>query len=76
MHQDAHEFLNYLINAIAEILVGQKRELMDKLSEVHGGRKGKTSRQGKFIPSSQHPAQLLMSRRKSKAGSMTFLKAF
>ncbi|KAJ3184301.1 hypothetical protein HDU87_005148 [Geranomyces variabilis] len=38
MHQDAHEMLNYLLNAIAEILLRQTREEEDKLHhQLYGG---------------------------------------
>lgn len=31
MHQDAHEFLNYTLNAIAEILTRHQKEIIDKI---------------------------------------------
>ncbi|KAI8999506.1 hypothetical protein BC832DRAFT_534200 [Gaertneriomyces semiglobifer] len=34
MHQDAHEMLNYLLNAIAEILVRHRTELGEKLRSI------------------------------------------
>ncbi|KAI8593350.1 hypothetical protein BDZ88DRAFT_139536 [Geranomyces variabilis] len=38
MHQDAHEMLNYLLNAIAEILLRQTREEEEKLHyQLNGG---------------------------------------
>ncbi|KAJ3016240.1 hypothetical protein HKX48_004151 [Thoreauomyces humboldtii] len=34
MHQDAHEMLNYLLNAIAEILLRHKEEMLQKLKAL------------------------------------------
>jgi len=34
MHQDAHEFLNYLLNAVAEILTKHQKEFTEKLAHM------------------------------------------
>ncbi|KAJ3189810.1 hypothetical protein HDU85_000094 [Gaertneriomyces sp. JEL0708] len=40
MHQDAHEMLNYLLNAIAEILVRHRTELGEKLRSMSNAQPG------------------------------------
>ena len=35
MQQDAHEFFNYTLNAIAEILIKQKSVVAEKLKELN-----------------------------------------